>query len=337
LQQSRENAERFEHQRNLLGLVTDSQPTSIFILDEEGRYRFANSQASRRAGIAAGEMLGKPIADVLGPDAARRYLGLNRKVLESGARDSESWQVESGGAPRTIQSDHIPVAATTEMPRGVLVVDNDITEAVTERERRGRIQQQLVRTLVDAVDRRDPFAAAHSARVALVARATAAEMSLDASTVETAEIAGNLLNLGKILIDRDLLTKSGQLSEAERQEVRHSLQAGADLLQGVEFDGPVVATLRQAQAHWDGSGLPAGLAGDDILVTARIIAVANAFVGMVSPRAHRAALPIDQAVAELLRLVGTQFDRAVVAAFVSWLDNHGGRDQIASLRRPPTA
>jgi HD-GYP domain-containing protein (c-di-GMP phosphodiesterase class II) len=159
-------------------------------------------------------------------------------------------------------------------------------------------------------------------------------MGLDTPQVETAEIAGNLLNLGKILIDRDLLTKGGQLSEAERQEVRNSLQAGADLLQGVEFDGPVVETLRQAQAHWDGTGVPAGLSGDDILVTARVIAVANAFVGMVSPRAHRAALSVDQAVDELLRLVGTQFDRSVVAAFVNWLDNHGGREELANLGRP---
>lgn len=334
LSRSRESEERLSHQRNLLSLVTDSQPTSIFILDEQGRYRFANSQASQRAGIAAPEMLGKPIGDVLGPEAAKRYVELNRKVLESRLRDSETWQMEIAGSPRVIQSDHIPIDATSETPRGVLVVDNDITEAMTERERRGRIQAQLVRTLVDVVDRRDPFAAAHSARVALVARATATGMGLDASETDTAEIAGNLLNLGKILIDRDLLTKGGQLSEAERQEVRNSLQAGADLLQGVEFDGPVVETLRQAQAHWDGSGTPAGLAGDDILVTARVIAVANAFVGMVSPRAHRAALTPDQAVAELLRLVGTQFDRSVVAAFVNWLDNHGGRDELANLRRP---
>jgi PAS domain S-box-containing protein len=335
--QSREMAERFEHQRNLLRLVTDSQPTAIFILDEDGRYRFANSRASQRAGIPAMEMLGKPIVNVLGPDAARRYLALNRQVLESGNPDTETTRADLGGAPHVLQSDHIPIAATTETPRGVLVVESDITEAVTERERRTRIERQLVRTLVDAVDRRDPFAAAHSTRVALVARAIAGEMGLDARAVETAETAGNLLNLGKILIERDLLTRSGQLSEAERQEVRHSLQAGADLLQGVEFDGPVVETLRQAQAHWDGSGMPAGLAGDDILVSARIIAVANAFIGMVSPRAHRAALSIDQAVAELLRQVGVQFDRSVVAAFVSWLDNHGGRDEIAALQRPGSA
>ena len=327
-------AERFEHQRNLLGLVTDSQPTAIFILDEAGCYRFANSLASQRAGIPAAEMLGKPIANVIGPDAAKRHLALSRQALEHGHRVSEVARVEFGGASHVLQSEHIPVEASTETPRGVLVVESDITEAVTERERRGRIQSQLVRALVDVVDRRDPYAAAHSTRVALIARAVAAEMGLDVREVETAEIAGNLLNLGKILIDRELLTRSGQLSEAERQEVRQSLQAGADLLQNVDFDGPVVATLRQAQAHWDGTGMPEGLAGSEILVTARIIAVCNAFVGMVSPRAHRAALSIDQAVEQLLRLVGTQFDLSVVAAFINWLDNRGGRDELAGLQGP---
>jgi HD-GYP domain-containing protein (c-di-GMP phosphodiesterase class II) len=273
---------------------------------------------------------------VIGPEAAKRYLAASRQALDSGRPYSETVRIERDDEVRILQSDHIPMAATSEMPRGVLVVENDITEAVTERERRGRIQLQLVRTLVDVVDRRDPFAGAHSARVARIARAVAAEMGLGPREAETAEIAGNLLNLGKILIDRDLLTRSGELSEAERQEVRHSLQAGADLLRDVEFEGPVVETLRQAQAHWDGSGMPEGLSGDDILVTARIIAVANAFVGMVSPRAHRAALSIDQAVEQLLHQVGTRFDRSVVAAFINWLDNRGGREEIAQPR-PPAA
>jgi HD-GYP domain-containing protein (c-di-GMP phosphodiesterase class II) len=92
----------------------------------------------------------------------------------------------------------------------------------------------------------------------------------------------------------------------------------------------VVETLRQAQAHWDGSGLPAGLSGEEILITARIIAVANAFVGMTSRRAHRAPLGIDEAVETLLKGVGKEFDRRVVAALVNWLDSRGGRAEVAA-------
>jgi HD-GYP domain-containing protein (c-di-GMP phosphodiesterase class II) len=211
----------------------------------------------------------------------------------------------------------------------VLFVEHDVSEAVTERERRGRIMSQLVRTLVGVVDRRDPFSAGHSARVGMLARAIASEMGLDEQQIETAEIAGSLLNLGKIFVPAELLTRSGELTESERQQVRQGMQASAQLLEGIEFDGPVVETLRQSQAHWDGSGAPAGLAGEDILVTARVVAVANAFVGMVSRRAHREALGIDRSIQTLMGEVGRAFDRGVVAALVNYLDNRGGRAQWA--------
>ena len=112
-------------------------------------------------------------------------------------------------------------------------------------------------------------------------------------------------------------TKTGELSDADRAKVRQSVQTSAALLQGIDFDGPVVETLRQAQAHWDGSGLPQDLAGEQILPTARIVGVANAFVGMVSRRAYREALDVDKAMELLLAQVGKAFDRRVVAALVS--------------------
>ncbi|WP_119461603.1 HD domain-containing phosphohydrolase [Rhodospirillaceae bacterium SYSU D60014] len=339
--QYRQTAEQLDSQRRLLRVVTDSQPTSIFILDPEGRYRFANRQVSRIAGIAAADMTGKPIGNVLGPDVAKRYLTLNRQALESGQRVSNIMRSDGNGQLRVMQSEHIPLDAPNGMPDGVaggvLVVERDITDAVTEREKRSRILDQLVKTLVGIVDRRDPFAADHSSRVALIARAIAAEMGLSVTDIDTAETAGNLLNLGKILVTPDLLTRSGALSDSEREQVRISMQTSADMLQGIEFDGPVVETLRQAQARWDGTGIPAGLAGEDILITARIIAVANAFIGMISRRAHRAALTMDQAIEVLLDEVGTSFDRRVVAALINYLDNHGGRARWSDLEDPAVA
>ncbi len=218
--------------------------------------------------------------------------------------------------------------------RSVLVVEQDITPAVVEREKRERTQQQLVKTLVAVVDRRDPYAAHHSQRVAQVARRIAEEMGLDPVLAETAETAGNLMNLGKILVPAQVLTRSGDLSAAEKRQIRESIQLGADLLEGVEFDGPVVPTLRQAQERWDGAG-PLGMKGDDILVTARVVAVANFFVALVSPRAHRPGVELDQAVDTIFRQSGHAFDRRVVAAFLNDLDNHGGRARWALFSQPP--
>ncbi len=329
-------ARRFEGQRNLLGLVTDSQPTAIYILDSDGRYRFANIQAARAAGIPAEDMIGKPIANVVGPEAAERVLALNRQALEQDRQVTRSARLEAAGKVRVVQSDHIPVGAASGIP-GVLVVESDITEAVTERERRARTLDRLVETLVSVVDRRDPHAAGHSASVAMIARAIAAEMGLGPTETDAAETAGRLLNLGKILVPSELLTRAAGLSQTERQRVREGILASAELLDGIEFDGPVVDTLRQAQAHWDGTGIPAGLAGEGILVTARVVAVANAFVGMTSPRAHRDALDVDGAVANLLAEANRAYDRRAVVALVNYLDNRGGRERWAEAQRRPPA
>lgn len=331
----REMAQRSEEQRNLLRLVTDSQPAGIFILDAEGRYRFANREAGRVAGIPTADLVGKPIANVVGPEAAKRYLAHNQEVLDTGNGASEVARLTVDGTLRVLQTDHIPVSPSQELPKGVLVVERDITEAVTERERRTRILGQVVRTLVGVVDRRDPFAANHSQRVAALARAIGSEMNLPERDIDTAETAGNLLNFGKILVAPELLTKSGDMRDEDRQLVRQSIQTSAELLGNIEFEGPVVMTLRQAQARWDGTGIPTGLAGEDILITARIVSVANAFVGMVSKRAYREALDIDRAVSAILEQVGKAFDRRVVVALISYLDNHGGRAQWAAGESAP--
>jgi PAS domain S-box-containing protein len=337
-EKSQHLAQQFAAQKDLLQLVTDSQPTSIFILDKANRYRFANAQASKKAGITPAEMLGKEVEAVLGPALAKRYTSLNAQATEAGGAVTEVARIEHEGQVQVLQSEHIPltgrIGENTGKTVGVLTVERDITDVVTEREKRARTLQNLVKTLVGVVDRRDPFAANHSTRVAKVAAAIAREMGLSEVEIDTTEIAGNLLNLGKIAIPPEVLAKTGDLTDEERRLLRNSVQMGADMLQSIEFDGPVVETLRQAQERWDGSGQPKGLKGEEILLTARIIAVANALVGMISDRAFRQAMSIDQASEILFKETGKAYDRRVVAALVNYLDNRDGRAQIAEL---PTA
>jgi len=332
-----ELAERFEHQRNFLRVVTDSQPNAIFIADERNVYRFANAVAAAGVGGDKEALLGKTLANVLGPDRARPYERLNRQALEEGKQISNIHRYRAAEGERVLQSEHIPLKPSGDMPGGVLVVEEDVTTAVTERERRSKTLRDLVGTLMTVVDQRDPNAAHHSTRVARVARAIAEEMALDATMVDTAEFAGTLMNLGKILVPSEILTRKGMLTDAEMRQVRDSIQATADLLQDVHFDGPVVDTLRQCQERWDGGGRPKGLAGEAILLPARIVAVANAFVAMVEPRAHRAGIDFDAAAKLLLDGVGTAYDRRVVAALINYLDNRGGRQAWAEFSRATPA
>jgi HD-GYP domain-containing protein (c-di-GMP phosphodiesterase class II) len=217
-----------------------------------------------------------------------------------------------------------------------MVVERDITDIVAERDRGLGLRDKLIRTLLAIVDRRDPYAASHSAQVAAVARGIAEEMGLDAVSIETAATAGELMNVGKILVPPETLCSVDELESSELRSIRESVQATAGLFDDVAFDGPVVEVLRQAQERWDGAGAPEGLRGADILLPARVVAVANAFVAMISPRAWRPGMSIDDAIGRLMADIGGAFDRRVVAALVNRLDNRDGRE-IWSDRRSSAA
>lgn len=241
---------------------------------------------------------------------------------------------------RVIQTQHIPLedySAGPDKPpaRGMLIVEEDITDVVMEREKRERVLQGVVGALVSVVDRRDPFAAEHSTRVARLSHMLAAELGLSKVDSEAVEMAGELLNLGKLLVPQQILTKQGPLDEAELRVVRDSILASGDLVSKIEFEGPVVETLHQSLERVDGSGFPQGRVGDDIIVTARILAVANSFVALISPRAHRAGLPLDAAIEAILAQEGKAYDRGVIAALINYIDNKGGRSEWEMIAPPP--
>ncbi|MEO5375242.1 MAG: PAS domain-containing protein [Alphaproteobacteria bacterium] len=327
-------AERFENLMKFMKVVTDSQPTSIIALDSEGHYTFANRSALAEAGIPAEDLMGKTLAGVMGPVRARPFLDVNKDVVAKMERRSAihtfADEAADGGA-RVLKSDHIPLRGDRDHPPGVLMVIEDITTVVRERERRENVMKQLTNTLVSVVDRRDPYSAHHSERVAEVASGIAEELGLSEVEINTVGLAGRLMNVGKIFIPADLLTKAGQLTPEERELLANSFVVSAELLEGVDFDGPVVRTIREIGEFWDGSG-PLGRRGEDIHITARIVAVANTFVGMVSPRAWREPLTFDKCSEILFSQTDRKYDRRAVLALMNVLENRDGKTRWAHFR-----
>ncbi len=336
-------ARRFEFQSKLLRTVTDSQRNHILIADTEGRVRFANATLAKDMGTVDTDLIGKPLAAAVGPDTARRYAKRSQEANLSNKAVVTVDRVhldETGEKYKVVQTQHIPLedrsAGPGEAPaRGTLIVEEDITDVVMEREKRERTLRGVVDALVAVVDKRDPFATEHSSRVSRLARSMAAEMNLSDIDGDTVELSGALLNLGKLFVPPELLTKQGGLSEEELRVVRDAMLTTADILDRIEFEGPVVETLRQSLEKVDGSGYPGSRKGDDILLTARIIAVANAFVALISARAHRSGLSVDEAVRKLMDQVDFAYDRGVVAALVSYLENKGGREVWELVSAPP--
>ena len=313
---------RLSYREDLLRLVSDHQAGAIAIFDRHNRYWFVNQRAADNIGKMPAEIIGKPPIKVLGNDRAKRL-----EVRLAEARAAERYVefvdqvVSPDGETRFMQSHYEAIEPFADMTGGVLVSEDDLTGLIVERERRERMLRQVIDTLVAVVDRRDPYAAGHSGRVGQLARLIAEEMGLDAILVEAAEIAGSLMNFGKVLVSRRILTKTTALTPDELQRVRDSILTSADILAIIGFEGPVVPTLRQVMERYDGAGVPEGLKGDEILVTARIVAVANAFVALVSPRAHRDSLSVSEAVARIMTEADTAFDRKVLIALSHHIEN----------------
>lgn len=319
---------RFKSQENLLRLVSDNQPDSMFLVSTDDDYFYANQKAADDAGMKVSDIVGKSMASVLGKSRSEEYKKLNSEALfkRKPVQDIKEFN------DRVLQTSHIPletipVVIDEEENPGVLIVEQDITQLVEEKEKHERTLEQLINSLVALVDRHDPYAAHHSSRVSKLAMDVAKEMSLDDVLVETAEVSGRLMNVGKILLPADLLTKKGALNEKEKKNIHESIYASAAFLREITFQGPVVETIDQCLENWDGSG-PKGLKGEDIVITARIVSAANAYVAMVSPRSYREGMSHEDATNAMLKEVDRKYQRSVVAALISYIENHGNSEDF---------
>lgn len=321
-------ANEAQAQEQLLRLVADHQPEPIYILDMHQTFQFANQKTADEVEMSPESILGKSLNDVRGTARAEKIAIQCERAHESKQVLYGISQIIEGKGDRIIRSayvplDHIPIATLPDHTPGVLVVEQDISEVVHEREQRINTHHQLIQTLIKLVDRRDPFAADHSLLVSHIACEVAIDMELDNTTVDTTRIAGSLMNIGKIVVPTELLTKTEALTPEEKKIIHESMGAAAELIREIRFDGPVAETLSQWQEKWDGTGA-LGLKGEEILISARIIAVANAFIGMISPRSWRTAISIPAANKFLLDQSDTHFDRRVVVAMINYVENHNG-------------
>jgi HD-GYP domain-containing protein (c-di-GMP phosphodiesterase class II) len=165
--------------------------------------------------------------------------------------------------------------------------------------------------------------AEHSHRAARVAREVAEELELDAMDATEVELVAVLHDVGKLAIDRTLLDFPGRLSDEQLERMRRHTIEGEELLARTVGLEQLAVSVRATHEAWDGSGYPDGLSGDEIPLTARIVAVVDAFDAMISARAYRRALPRHEASSRLRAGAGLQFDPGVVEALLRVLRRDG--------------
>jgi putative nucleotidyltransferase with HDIG domain len=175
------------------------------------------------------------------------------------------------------------------------------------------------------VELRDPYTAGHQRNVAQIASAIAQEMKLPPARIEGLNLASIVHDVGKINIPAEILSRPGRLSSAEFDLIKQHPVSGYEILRGIDFPWPIAQVVRQHHERLDGSGYPDGLRGDEILMEARIMAVADVIEAMASHRPYRAGLGIDMALKEIEEKSGTAYDLAAAQAALRLFRENGFR------------
>jgi len=318
-------------------MKTMNAPLNTLILEDSEDDRFLLERALRKAGIdfsatwacSRGDFIraleaGRPdviLCDYHLPDidgcsalqiARQMHPDAPVVMVTGGLSDERAAQLLRSGAQDYVLKDRL-----ARLGPAVIAAIERAGALARRVEDAKRLKDALVGTIgaiTRTVEARDPYTAGHQERVAVIAVAIAREMRLAEDVVEGLRFGARMHDIGKIRVPGEILNRPGKLTAAEFALIKAHPETGYDIVKDVDFPWPVGRMLLEHHERLDGSGYPRGLKGEEILLEARIIAVADVVEAMTSHRPYRPALGLDLALAEITLKRGTHFDAQAVDA-----------------------
>jgi len=302
--------------------IFENAAEGIFQTTPEGRFISLNPAMARMHGFASPEEMLKDISSInkqliLRAEDGKRYI---RTLLKDGKTrqfETEVRRRDGGIIWVSINARVIKDAA------GKIIRYEGTSEDITEQKKAAedlrisasKLRKRLVGT-IDVIstmlEKRDPYTAGHQRRVSRLARSIAQELGLQSDVVDSIRIAGNIHDIGKMSVPAEILVKPGRLSEIEMELIKAHPRTGYDILKVVDLPAPTAEIVLQHHERLDGSGYPQGLKGEQIILEAQIIAVADVVEAMASHRPYRPSRGIEAALEEIERNSGILYHRDVV-------------------------
>lgn len=188
---------------------------------------------------------------------------------------------------------------------------------------------ELVSAFVKVIEVKDPYTRGHADRVATLSEAVAGELGFDYDTRRVTRYAAVLHDVGKVAIPSEIINKPGALDDAEREIIKRHPRVGAEMLRDITFLQPAIDIVRFHHERLDGCGYPYAVGADELSPLVRIVTAVDAFDAMTSTRSYRRALDVEEAIRELRRHAGTQFDGEVVEALAVIVAKLGWQPTLA--------
>lgn len=300
----------------LLRSIESATPIGFKLVDRDFRIARINETLARVNGRSVDEHLGRTVAEII-PNLWPVLEDVYRRALAGEAISNleiSHPQSNDPDHPRHWLTSYYPVWVGGEII-GVGNIVVDITGRKQAENMANRNLAAMVHTIATTVEYRDPYTAGHQRRVAEIAAIIGDELGLDASTIEGVTTAASIHDIGKISIPSEILTRPGPLSVLEYELIKQHAEAGYDIVSGIDFPWPVAEMIRQHHERLDGSGYPRGLKGEEILLGARIIAVADVLEAMTSHRPYQLGTGVvEDALTRIELDRGTLLDYEVVEA-----------------------
>ena len=309
-------------------LAFEEAPSGSVIIAPDGRIERVNQAVCRMTGRAADQLIGRPFSELAHP-ADRQASAAALAALLAGAEGTRHFEGRYLGPGGRVIEASVAVTAIRDERQEVVQLYTQIEDVTAARRTTRELEQaqfEMLARLAAAAELHDDDTGRHTHRVGNLAVATAARLGLPDAEVELLQLAAALHDVGKIAIPDAVLAKRGKLSFAEYEHMKTHTTVGAQMLAGSSF-----ALVRMAEQvaithheRWDGSGYPAGLAGESIPITGRIVAVADVFDALTHARPYKPAWSVSDATAELQRQSGRHFDPQVLDAFLTGRREQGG-------------
>jgi PAS domain S-box-containing protein/putative nucleotidyltransferase with HDIG domain len=293
--------ERF---RNLIETTSDW----IWEADQNGRYSYSSPQVENLLGFQPGELINKTLMDIASPRVVGSLAGQFETLLraEKPFNGFECTCLGKNGEVVVLENNAVPIFNGQEVLLGYRGIARDITERKTAMEALKQSRDNLhssleetVTSLASTAEKRDPYTAGHQQRVDRLACAIGKELGLSDQQIEGLHIAALLHDIGKITLPSEYLAKPTKLSSEEKAIIKCHTFVGYEILKNIHFPWPVAEIVYQHHEHLDGTGYPRGLFDSDILLEAKILAVADVVEAMSSHRPYRPSLGITRALDEI--------------------------------------
>lgn len=297
-------------------------PEAVVLADEKSRIRRVNRAFLELFGLDPEDAKpGVAVDDLIAPgDRHEEASGITRDVFMGNLVRRETVRYRKDGTPVEVflQGVSFPVEGEGRAVYGIYQDIRDLK--TTERELRKNVEDMrrlwidTVHVLASTVEFRDPYTSEHQKGVSRIAALIAGKMGMGEDFQEGLALAGLVHDIGKLGIPAEILNKPCLLSPMESRLVQMHAEVGFDILKKIRLPWPLAEIVHQHHERLDGTGYPRGLAGDRILLEARIMAVADAFEAMQSHRPYRPAMTLEEACGELAAGAGKTFDRDAVRA-----------------------